>query len=285
MAIVTLSRQSGSLGDEIGMLIARRLGYTFFDRKEIEQRIIAKGFPKERLKLYDERKPSFLANFARFRDEYLHYLSQTVLEMARENNCVIMGRGAFLMLSDVPSHIALRFVSTYEERLSHIMDLLHISDEKLAAKTLQASDKRQDGFYKSYFKYDLHDPSRIHAIINTAKMSPDMLAEMIVSGIERHVTPAIEKAGENRIEELILSQKIASKLIFEQKLPIDSLWVRIDGKKMTLWGIASSSATVERAITIINTDFPGFEIDTKINCVQDFRSNAKRVLADRRLGK
>ena len=47
MAIVTLTRQAGSFGDEIGMLIARRLGYTFYDKHEIERRIIAKGLPKE----------------------------------------------------------------------------------------------------------------------------------------------------------------------------------------------------------------------------------------------
>lgn len=273
MAILTLSRQSGSLGDEIGMLIARRLGYTFFDRKEIEKRIIEKGFPKERFKQYDERKPSFFANFAKTRDEYLNFLSMTVLEMAQENNCVIMGRGAFLLLSDVPNHLTLRFVSTQEERVRHIKDLVHIDDDKVALKTLRASDKRQTGFYKSYFNYDLLDPSRIHAIINTARLNPDMTAEMIVAGIERNITPAVEQAGEHRIEELILSQKIANKLIFEHHLPIDSLWVRINGKELTLWGLAAFSATVERAVTIINSEFPGYDIKPEIKCVQDFRSN------------
>ena len=43
MAIITLTRQPGSMGDEIGMLVARRLGYVYYDKKEIEKRIIAKG--------------------------------------------------------------------------------------------------------------------------------------------------------------------------------------------------------------------------------------------------
>lgn len=285
MAIVTLSRQSGSLGDEIGMLIARRLGYTFFDKKEIEKRIIEKGFPKERFKMYDERKPSFFANYAKFRDEYLNYLSMTILEMAEENNCVIMGRGAFILLSDMPNHIALRFVSTDSERVSHIMNMLHLDDEKLALKTLRASDKRQSGFYKSYFKYDLQSPERIHAIINTARLNPDMMAEMIVTGITKNITEEVEQAGEKRISELITAQKIANKLIFEHKLPIDQLWVRINGRQLTLMGLAASSATVERACTIINTDFPGYEIIPEIRCVQDFKANTRRVLADKVRGR
>ena len=150
---------------------------------------------------------------------------------------------------------------------------------------MRASDKRQQGFYKSYFKYNLQDPSRIHALINTARMDPEMVAEMIVGGITRNITEPVEKLGEQRVQELILAQKIANKLIFEHKLPIDQLWVRIDGKMLTLLGLASNTATVERAITVINADFPGYEVSSQINCVQDFRSNAKRVLADRSLGK
>ena len=84
MAIVTLTRQAGSFGDEIGMLIARRLGYTFYDKHEIERRIIAKGLPKEEFLKYDERKPNFLARFAKNRDKYLNYLSSVVLEIAKE---------------------------------------------------------------------------------------------------------------------------------------------------------------------------------------------------------
>ena len=81
MAIITLTRQSGSMGDEIGMLIARRLGYTFYSRKEIEQRIIEKGFTKEELKKYDERKPNFFDRFSKLRDKYLNCLSMVILEM------------------------------------------------------------------------------------------------------------------------------------------------------------------------------------------------------------
>ena len=131
MAIVTLTRQSGSYGDEIGMLIARRLGYTFYDKHEIERRIIAKGLPKEEFLKYDERKPRFLDRFAKSRDKYLNYLSAVVLDMAKEGNSVIIGRGAFLFLHDVPNHIALRLVSPLEARIKHIMEIKTSRTKKL----------------------------------------------------------------------------------------------------------------------------------------------------------
>ena len=275
MAIITLTRQSGSMGDEIGMLIARRLGYTFYSRKEIEQRIIEKGFTKEELKKYDERKPNFFDRFSKLRDQYLNYLSMVILEMARQNNCVIMGRGAFLFLRDMPNHLTIRFVSTQEKRLENIKTLVHTKSDKVAVKMLAESDKRQRAFYKSCFHYDLNDHSLIHATINTASLNPDMVAEMIVAGIKNNISDEVEILGEQRIGELILAQKITNKLVFEHNLRIDELWVLVRNNVITLHGMTAFHATVERAITIINSEWAGYGIKDEIKCVQDsFSSKA-----------
>lgn len=271
MAIVTLTRQSGSYGDEIGMLIARRLGYTFYDKHEIERRIIAKGLPKEEFLKYDERKPRFLDRFAKNRDKYLNYLSAVVLDIAKEGNCVIIGRGAFLFLHDVPNHIALRLVSHLEARIKHIMEIKNIENEKTAQILLEKSDKRKVAFYKSCFKYDLGSNNLIHATINTEMVHPDMVAEMVVGGIKNNITPEIEEAGEKRVDELILAQQMANKLIFEHGLHIDELWVVVRDKEISLSGLTSFHATVERAETILESEYSGYKVVSKIKCVQDNR--------------
>lgn len=271
MAIVTLTRQSGSFGDEIGMLIARRLGYTFFDKHEIERRIIAKGLPKEEFIKYDERKPTFLARYAKNRDRYLNFLSSVVLEIAKEGNCVIIGRGAFLFLRDVPNHIALRFVAPFEERIKHMMELKNIETEKTAQLLLEKSDKRKVAFYKSCFKYDLNSYDFIHASINTGMTHPDMVAEMVVAGINNNITSEIEDAGKQRVSELILAQEMANKLIFEHGLHIDELWVIVRDKTITLHGVTSFHATVERAETILESEYSGYKVVSEIKCVQDNR--------------
>lgn len=281
MAILTFTRQPGSIGDEIGMMIARRLGYTFFDRKEIEKRIIEKGFPLDKFRKYDERKPRFFDNFDRDRDEYLNYLQKVIYEMARQNNCVIVGRGAFLFLSGVKNHVALRFVSSDKDRLAHIKETQNITDDKQAQKWMEDADKRQASFYKSYFKYSLIDHNAIHATVNTSLVPPEMLTDMLVAGIKNNVTPEIEKLGEARVDELILAQEVTTKIVTEHKLPIDELWVRVDGKTMQLYGLTASSAIVERAITIINTDFPGYDVHSFVRCVQDFRNSGKQILSDK----
>ncbi|MBP3771582.1 MAG: cytidylate kinase-like family protein [Treponema sp.] len=271
MAILTLTRQAGSFGDEIGMLIARRLGYTYYDKHEIERRIIAKGLSKEEFLKFDERKPRFLDRFTKNRDKYLNYLSAVILEIAHEGNCVIMGRGAFLFLRDVPNHITLRFVSTAEARLQHIKEITGITTDKVAEKMLADSDKRQAQFYKSCFKYDLSDHSLIQATVNTALVPPDMIAEMISAGIKNNVSHEIEDAGKRRVDDLILAQQMTNKLIFEHGLHIDELWVMVKGKTVTLHGLTSFHATVDRAVMILESEYSGYKIESEIRCVQDNR--------------
>ena len=271
MAIITLTRQSGSLGDEVGMLLARRLGYTFYDKKEIERRIIAKGLSKEEFVKFDERKPHLFDRFTKNRNRYLNYLSSVILEIAAQGNCVIMGRGAFLFLRDVPNHITIRFVANNEFRLKCIKEITGITTDKIARKMLVSSDRMQADFYQSCFRYDLSDHSAIHATINTSLAPPDLTADMIVAGIKSNITAEIEDAGKKRVEELVLAQEMTNKLIFENSLHIDDLWIIVRDSTIMLQGMTSFHATVERAETILESEYSGYKVISKIKCVQDNR--------------
>ena len=74
MAIIAISRQVASLGDEIAESVAKKTGYKFITRHDLEKRIVDLGFPAEKLKKYDEKKPGFFASLVKDRDEYLNYL-------------------------------------------------------------------------------------------------------------------------------------------------------------------------------------------------------------------
>ena len=121
MAIITISRQVAALGDEVAEVLAKKLGYKFIDKKYIEKRIVELGFPEEKLKKYDERNPGFFASLAKDRDEYLDYLQTAVLETAKEGNCIFIGRGAFVVLENLPNLISVRFVAKNEVREERLM--------------------------------------------------------------------------------------------------------------------------------------------------------------------
>ena len=146
-----------------------------------------------------------------------------------------------------------------------------VNKDELTQLLLEKSDKRKVAFYKSCFKYDLNSYDFIHASINTGMIHPDMVAEMVVAGINNNITPEIEEAGKQRVSELILAQEMANKLIFEHGLHIDELWVIVRDKNITLHGVTSFHATVERAETILESEYSGYKVVSEIKCVQDNR--------------
>ena len=120
MGVIAISRQVAALGDEIAAEVAEKLGYKFINRQELEKRIVTLGFPAGKLKKYDEKKPGFFASLVKDRDEYLHYLQTAVLEAAEEGNCILIGRGAFIILESLPNLVSLRFVAKDEIRMQRL---------------------------------------------------------------------------------------------------------------------------------------------------------------------
>ena len=106
MAIVAISRQLATFGDEIASVAAEKLNFKFIRKDELEKRIVQLGFSPEKLGKYDEKKPGFFAALVKDRDEYLHYLQTAVLEAASQNNCVLIGRGAYIILEGVPNVVS-----------------------------------------------------------------------------------------------------------------------------------------------------------------------------------
>ena len=64
---------------------------------------------------------------------------------------------------------------------------------------------------------------------------------------------------------------MANKLIFEHELHSDELWVIVHDKTVTLHGVTSFHATVERAEMILESEYNGYKVESKIKCVQDNR--------------
>lgn len=271
MAIITFSRQLSSLGDDVSSLLAKKLNYDYVSREDLEKRIVQLGFPENKLHKYDERTPGFFASLAKDRDEYLDYLQTAVLDYASKNNCVIVGRGSSFILSHVSNHLAIRVVSEERERLQRVMDYLKV-DEKTARKKLLAADKQRAGFHKSFFNCQVDDQSLYHAVVNTSLLGVDAAADMIAAAVKSAVSSEEEKEGMERVEELLICQRIVNMLILEYGLNINFLRATAHNSNVTLHGVADSTAIVNRALTITQAELPEYKVDSAINVVQDFKA-------------
>ena len=274
MAIVAISRQIAALGDEIAAIAAERLGYVFIRRDELEKRIVQHGFPAEKLGKYDEKKPGFFAALVKDRDEYLHYLQTAVLEAASQNNCVLIGRGAYIILEDVPNVVSFRLVAKDSVRLQRLENEFACTS-KQAQQKIDESDKNRSGFHKSFFDVDIADPTHFHFVLNTGLIGADEGGALIADFVKSHISSERDALGAEKIKTLLAAQRLVNTLVFTHKVNIEFLHAVIDGNTIILQGVADSSAVVEQAVALSKKEMPGYDVKSRISIVQDFKAHPK----------
>jgi len=271
MAIISIARQVAAHGDEVAELLAKRLGYRFITRKEIEKRILELGFPESKLLKYDERKPGFFASLTKDRDEYFNYVQYAILEAASQKNVVIIGRGAFAVLHDVPNNISIRLIADEKTRIDRLMKEFNWN-EKQALQRIQESDNNRSGFHSSFYNVDIKDDTVYHAVINTGLVNEELAAKIIAEMVEQKVTLQQETDGNKMIEELIKAQAVVNKLSLEYHLNIEFMHASIEGNTVVLHGVSDSPAVVEEALQIIKKEMPGYDSKSAVSIVHDFKT-------------
>jgi cytidylate kinase len=247
MAIITISRQLASLGDETANELAKLLDYRFVDKLSLEERIKSFGVEDHKFEKYDERKPSFLASFSRDRDDYLHYLKTAMLTEAGEGDCVFIGRGAAVVFKNIPGVLSVFLVAPMDIRCERVKSYFHCDDRR-ARQIIEQSDHDRVGFHRYFFDVNWKDPSNYHITLNTGDLHPALAAGIIKELRDRAIGPDRESASAIRLKEMILGQQIVHHILYEKELPIHFLEAVVSGGNVTLFGVANSQALVETAV-------------------------------------
>lgn len=268
MAIITVSRQFGSKGDDICEALARKLGYRLVDRKTLRKKIMTLGCSEEMMKKFDGLKPGFFASFSKYKDEYLYYLRTAMISEVASGNCVVVGRGSFMILKDIENCVSVRIIEERKTRAERVAKLYETT-EKEAMKAVKKADWHQIGFHSSYFGAKLMDFFLYDLTINSGKADIDSAVNSIAEYARTQVTPEKETNGQNQLDTLSLAQNIVNMLIFTYSVEVDNLRAEVNGKHVVLTGVTSYSASVERIISILSLEIPDFTVESKINVVQD----------------
>lgn len=114
-------------------------------------------------------------------EKYIEAVRTVIREMAASGNVVFVGRGAHLILKDVPGVLRVGLVAPLEDRIKIIMKREKL-DEEQARKTVLARDKAREYYIKRFFNIDQPDhPELYNLVINTSKVDEDYAVDMIVS--------------------------------------------------------------------------------------------------------
>ena len=149
MAILTISREYGSGGREIGRGVAERLGYAYEDRVSLMAALRSAGPHWERFCAeYDEHQPTVWERYDWSFHGYAALLQRHVLEAAARGRVVIVGRGGAFLLAAVPTALHVRIVAPLADRIERIMRREH-ADHDSVRRLIERVDRERGGFIRA----------------------------------------------------------------------------------------------------------------------------------------
>lgn len=245
MAILTLSRQSGSFGTQIAKTLAEALKYRFLDKESLEKALSEHGVSPASLEKYDEKRPSFWEIFSSERDRYLHFLKTVIYEFARQGSGIILGRGGQYLLAGIPVVYHIRIIAPLETRIERITAGYNCNPRQ-AEQIIRHSDHARAGFHRFFFNINWEDSSLYDLIVNTKNLSLEASADLMRQMVRLSSTKELERQRERRLDDLCLKQSVETAILYTEKVPVKFLETEVRDGAVTLNGTVNSRAAVTR---------------------------------------
>ena len=121
MAIVTIAHETGSGGPEIGIELAKRLGWRYVDRDMLSEAAHRYGVGEDKLTELDEKKPSLFERFDVETRQYITVIQSAVLDIAEKDNVVINSRGGQVLLRGISHALRVFVIAPFELRVKRVM--------------------------------------------------------------------------------------------------------------------------------------------------------------------
>jgi CMP/dCMP kinase len=195
-AIITIGREYGSGGREIGKLLAQRLSIPFYDKEILTLAAKNSGICEELFENHDEKAtPSYLFSLfpgvstamggeAEIPLNHRIFLAQfeAIAKIALEGPCVMVGRCANYVLKEQPGMISVFMYGNVSARIERVMSVENLPFDQ-AKERVRKVDKQRQGYYNFFADGNWGHRSNYHLMLNTSGVSPDAAVDAIIAYI------------------------------------------------------------------------------------------------------
>lgn len=193
--VITISREFGSGGREIGIRLAKKLGIPFYDKELISMAAEDSNIAEEAFRAHDEvignleRVDQELVSVNPFSpiyevpasDQVFMAQSQVIKKLAQKGPCVIIGRCSDLILEDA-FHVFI--CSSMKHRLEYISKLQAEENPKKLESMVRAFDQKRRDYYQYYTGNEWGNPRNYHLCLNSAKMGIEGCVDAVITCLE-----------------------------------------------------------------------------------------------------
>ena len=168
--IITIAREHGSSGKQIGKLVAEKLGIPFYYKEMIALAAHESGLDKEFISDIHKNAPDVLHDLYLSTQVVQHAImaqDKIIHKIADEGSCVIVGRTADWVLKDYENVVRIFIHAPEEYRIRRVMEVYGDSREE-AEKNILRSDKARGAYYKHISGKDWGDKENYELVIDSS---------------------------------------------------------------------------------------------------------------------
>lgn len=194
---ITIGRQFGSGGREIGKKVAQALGIEYYDKELLAVAAKESGLSHQFLQNYDEKptnsflyslvmgQQSMLAGVQGSTVEQLAAKAQrdAVLSVAEKGSCVIVGRCADYILRDEPGLYRIFVAADWDWRVDHIVHRDGVT-AKEAEEKMKKLDKARASYYSFHTDRKWGSAEWYDLCVSSSKKGVDAAADLILHFVQ-----------------------------------------------------------------------------------------------------
>ena len=195
--IITIGRQSGSGGKEIGQKVAEKLGVKCYDKELLALAAKESGLCEELFQSHDE-KPTKSFLYSLVMDSYsFGYTSSGYMDMpinhkiflaqfeaikalADREPCVIVGRCADYALEDYPNRVSIFVTGDDKAKIKRLAERNNVTEAK-AKEIMMKTDKERSSYYNYYSNKKWSDPRSYDLCLNSSVTGPEGAVDVILN--------------------------------------------------------------------------------------------------------
>lgn len=195
--IITIGRQYGSGGAEVGKKLGKKLGLDVYDKEILKMTSDESGIRESYFHLADEKagsrllykivqsmtpentSPSLGADLVSA-DNLFRFQSSVIRKLAQAESCIFIGRCADYILAGTENLVRVFIYADMDARIQRIKEKGYYADDEVL-KNIRRMDKERREYHRYYTGKDWENLDNYDLMLNSAKLGTDGCVECILN--------------------------------------------------------------------------------------------------------
>lgn len=192
--IITISREFGAGGGQIGQAVAKKLGYYYLDKDMIIRSAMeSSNLSPEEFRMYDERVPHDFGFGQSLFDFYNKPLNErlfaaqrsAILKAGEKGNCVIVGRNANVILKEFDYSLHVFVAASQYFRLQNLKEKMPDYSEEKILEEMKAVDKARRKYCAYYTNTEFGKSDYYDLCLKSSTLGIDACVDIICNLAEK----------------------------------------------------------------------------------------------------